>query len=107
MTRRDEIPHDRSQQGPAKDNADDGRHGNCALFGVPDVDQAAAKEGDGSYAGDSAEESSDEDRGEGLSDGDGDAKDCEEGHAGEHGISSSEMFRERAPEGRADRIALI
>lgn len=92
MTRSDETPHHRSQQGTSKDDAYDGRHGDCALFRVPDVDEAAAEEGDGGYACHSAEESSDEDRWQGLSDGDGDAKDCEEGHAGEHRVSSSELF---------------
>lgn len=47
VTRGKVVAHDRRNQRPAEDHADTRGHGNGALLGVPNVDKAAAEEGNG------------------------------------------------------------
>jgi hypothetical protein len=106
MTSSNKVAHYRGQQGSSKNNANDSCHGNCALFWMPDVDEATSEKSNGCHTGNSTEESTDENRLQVLSYCYGDAEESEKRHAGNHGLSSSKLFGYGAPKWWSNGIAL-
>lgn len=73
---------------------------------MPDVDEATSEKRNGCHAGNSTEESADENRLQVLSYCDGDTEEGEKCHAGNHGLSSSKLFGYGAPKWWSNGIAL-